>query len=54
MSILDVAAFGVVAFGWHVHTFFACTLLAVFIGVEVMPQRRTMKKISFITKILVG
>lgn len=54
MSILDVTAFAVVAFRWQVYTFLACALLAVFIGVEVMPQRRTIKKISFITKILVG
>jgi hypothetical protein len=54
MSILDVTAFAVVAFGWHVQTFFACTLLAVFIGVEVIPQRRMIKKISFITMVLFG
>ena len=51
MSILDVTAFAVVAFRWHVHTFFAFTLLAVFIGLEVIPQRRMIKKISFITMV---
>jgi hypothetical protein len=52
--MFDVTAFAVVAFGWHVQTFFACTLLAVFIGVGVMPQRRMIKKISFITVVLIG
>ena len=54
MSMLDVAAFTVVVFEWHVHTFFAFSLFAVFDGVVVIPQRRMIKKISFITMILVG
>ena len=53
MSMLDVAAFTVVVFEWCVHTFFAFTLFAVFDGVVVIPQRRMIKKISFITMVLV-